>query len=287
MKKSDLRHLIKKLIAEQLVTESMSVYVHGANYKRLDNLVDICYRLIDLAVTPVVGKMPPDQMDYFRKNGVPYYETLTPDGNGFDKPTGTINFYIGGFMTQSIQQVMKYIFDELRRAGIKWGPIRREQSKMFNSQVIRIPIVKNDQKYSGPPEMSLSNVNAYQIFHHVLQYEGEHDFSMEAQELKDRIEALKHDKDWVKKFTMKPFDSHAKEPELPGDEWKHADDTKPDEDSPEHNPHMDIVNKIGGGLGARMIGGGLSEDDIINRLNYIWMIADWAVQHGFKKITVG
>jgi len=286
MKKSDLRHLIKKLIAEQLVTESMSVYIQGANYKRLDNLLDICYRLIDLAVTPVVGKMPPDQMDYFRKNGVPYYETLTPDGDGFDKPTGTINFYIGGFMTQSIQQVMKYIFDELRRAGIKWGPIHREQSKMFNSQVIRIPIVKNDQKYSGPPEMSLSNVNAYQIFHHVLQYEGEHDFSMEAQELKDRIESLRNDKDWVKKFTMKPIDTKM-EPELPGDEWKHADDTKPDEDSPEHNPHMDIVNKIGGGLGARLISCGLNEDDIINRLNYIWQIADWAVRHGFKKITVG
>jgi hypothetical protein len=289
MTPEDIKGIVRRIIAEHLVTESMSVHIDGANYKRLDNLHDLCYRLLDLAVTPVAGKLPPDQMEYFKKNGVPYYETLTPDGDGFDKPTGTINFYISGFMSKAVQQILKYIFDELRKAGIKWGKIRKEQSNMFKSQVIRIPIVKNEQKYSGPPEMSLSNVNAYQIFHHILQYEGEHDFSMDAQELKDRIESLKGDKGWLKKHTMKPFDTkmEPKEPELPGDEWKHADDTKPDEDDPSYNPHMGIVNQIGGGLGARVVSSGLSEDDILQRLNYIWEIADWAVKHGHKKIHVG
>lgn len=286
MTPNHIKKLIRKLITEQLITEGMSVHIEGANYKRLDNLLDLCHRLLDLSVTPVAGKLPPDQLEYFKKNGVPYYDTLTPDGDGFDKPTGIINFYIAGFMTKAVQQILKYVFDELRKMGIKWGPIRKEQSNSFKSQVIRIPIVKNEQKYSGPPEMSLSNITAYQIFHHILQYEGENDFSMEAQELKDRIESLKGDKDWLKKYTMKSFDTKM-EPELPGDEWKHADDTKPDTDDPSYNPHMNIINQIGGGLGARVIGGGLSEDDILKRLNYIWGIADWAVKHGHKKINVG
>ena len=289
MKKSDIKNLVRKIIKEQLITESMSIYIDGVNYKRLDNLLSICWDLVGRAMKPVMDKLPPDQIEYFKKNGIDYYETITPDGDGYDKPTGIINFYISGFMTQTVQQIIKNIFNELRKLGIKWGRIKKEQSKAYKSQVIRIPIIKNDNKYSGPPETSFANVNAYQIFHNLLQYEGEHEFSMEAQELKDRIESLKGDKGWVGKHTIAPTDSHAKipEPELPGDEWKHADDTPPDTDDPSHNPHMDIINQIGSGLGARIISMGMNEEDIMRRLNIVWSIADWAVKHGYKKINVG
>ena len=286
MKPSQLKKLIRKIISEQLITESMYVYVDGVNYKRLDNLLDLSHHLLDIAVTPVAGSMPTDQMEYFRKNGVSYYETITPDGNGYDKPTGIINFYISGFMTLTLQKILKNIFAELRRLDIKWGNIKKEQSNMYKSQVIRIPIVKNNQTYSGPPELNLSNRNAYQIFHHILQYEGENDFSMEAQELKDRIESLSGDKGWVGKHTIDKTDTHAKQPELPGDEWKHADDSPPDTKDQNYNPHANIINKIGDEMGARIISMGLSEEDILERLNHLWQIADWAIKHGYKNIHV-
>jgi hypothetical protein len=153
------------------------------------------------------------------------------------------------------------IFNSLRRWNIKWKNPKIEQSKVYKSQVLRIPVIFNPNKDTNLPELNLSNINAYQVFHNVLQYEGENDFHMTAKDLIERIEVLAHDEGWIGKNVIKPMDS----------DWPKAE--RDDQDT-EENPHLGIVNQIGDKLGgARMIMNGLDEDDIKFRLREIWKVA--------------
>lgn len=278
MKQSDFKRIVKDSLREAFYTkkvlnESMNLYVSGANYDKLETMGEIAWKVL----RPVWGyleKLPEDQKAYYMKNRMP--ELLTPDGPYYDEPTGIMNLYTAGLPRQALIGVMKIIFTGLKELGITWGKIKTEQSGTYKSQVIRIPILKNPHigTYKGPPELNMSNVNAYQIFHNVLQYEGEHEFSMEAKELMERIESLAHDKGWIDKNKINPTDSG-----IP--------DAEQDGNTDLENPHMDIVNQLGSQLGgARMIGGGLSGDDIRMRLGLIWNVAKWAHEHGFEKLYV-
>lgn len=87
----------------------------------------------------------------------------------------------------------------------------------------------------------------------------------------ERIESLAHDQGWIDKNAINPTDS----------DWPESEYDKQDFD----NPHDAIIQQIGGALGgARMIGGGLSGDDIRTRLRTIWKIAKWADDHGFEEL---
>ena len=259
------------------VFEGMSVMVKGYNPKRFDNLNDICNHLLGKIIGPIVNNLPDDQKAYFQKNGVQYYETIVPDGSYYEKegPTGIINFYISGFMSQVQQQVVKAIFDELRTLGIKWGAVKKEQSGMYKSEVIRIPVVTNDNFYVGPPDLHYSNQNAYLIFNKILQYEGEHSFTMNAEELKQRIMSLSHDRGWVSKH----------ERPTTGTDYSKGEEPKPTDD--EENPHDKINQQLGAGLGANIINFGLNEQEIWQRLEQIYELADWATKHGYTEIDVG
>jgi hypothetical protein len=51
-------------------------------------------------------------------------------------------------------------------------------------------------------------VNAYHIFHNILQYEGKDEFSMKADDLMERITTvLRYDPEWIEKNTTHPYDS--------------------------------------------------------------------------------
>ena len=292
MKLNELQLLIQECvnIAVTQLTEGMDVSIAGfKSGRRLDNLNDIGWHLLDTCIKPIFDTLPPDQLDYFKKNGVPYHDMMTPDGGYYTQgegPTGTINFYISGFTSQALQEILRSIFTELRKLKIKWGHIRREQSGVYKSQVIRIPIVRNMNTYEGPPEMHMSNANAYHIFHNLLQYEGEHDFSMDAEELIQRINSLAHDKEWVTKNIRPTTITKPKPPPETGDEWKAEEEPPPAEDD-EENPHAKIANQIMGQLGGTHINMGLDEEGIWDRLHAIYKIAQWAVQHGYKRINVG
>lgn len=261
MKRSDFKHIVKASLREifytkKVINESMNLYVSGANYDRLETMSEISWKVLK-PVWQYLEKLPEDQKAYYMKNRMP--ELLTPDGSSYDDPTGIMNLYTAGLTRQALIGVMKIIFAGLKELGITWGKVKTEQSGSFKSQVIRIPILKNPHigTYKGPPELNMSNVNAYQIFHNVLQYEGEHEFSMEAKELMERIESLAHDKGWIDKNKINPTDSG-----IP--------DAEQDGNADLENPHMDIVNQLGSQLGgARVIGGGLDGDDIRRRLGLI------------------
>ena len=285
---NNLRHLIKECVREVLI-EGMDVFVGGFNYTRkLNDLDGIANHLLDIVLSPLMKNLPEDQLAYFKKNGVPFYDTITPDGSYYQQggggSTGIINVYISGFTTTILQKLLKGIFSELRKMGVKWGTIKKENSGVYKSQVIRIPVVKNmNDPDDRPPEIHLSNANAYHIFHNVLQYDGENGFSINAEELKQRIESLNHDKGWVDKL-QRPTTTHKFKPPESGEEWKE----EPEDEIPsdEENPHDALVNQIGKGLGGTVISMGLSSDDIWTRLQVIYKIATWAIDHGFSKIEV-
>ena len=275
----DIKPIVKDALRDafytrKVVNESMNLYVKGADYKRLDSLGEVSHRL-QAPLWHFLSSLPQDQQDYSKKNHTfPTYEILVPDGPYYFKPTGVLNFYTAGLVRNALIGSLKVIFGKLKEMGLTYGKIKTEKSGTYNSNVIRIPITNNphENSYQGPPELNLSNVNAYQIFHNVLQYEGEHDFSMKAKELMERIETLvKNDPSWIDKNTIKPTDSH----------WPKAEQDPQDVE----NPHMDIVNQLGAG-GARMIGGGVSRDQIRERLHDIYLIAQWADDHGFEDLYV-
>lgn len=258
-----------------LLNESMNVYVQGANYKKLETMGEIAWTISwdgEVSIAKLLEKLPPDQLAYYKKNRAA--ELFTPDGSYYDEPKGIMNLYTTGLTKQALVGVMQVIFKRLKELGITWGKVKTEQSGTYKSQVIRIPILNNPQAgtYAGPPEVNLANANAYQIFHNVLQYEGVHDFSMDATELMQRIDSLANDTGWIDKNKINPHDSG-----IP--------DAEQDLNTDLENPHMDIVKQLGAG-GARMIGGGLSGDDIRYRLARIYGVAKWAVDHGFEKIYV-
>ena len=268
------------------INESMTVMVKDGNYSDdLSQLTGVCNKLMSGVLSPFLQKLPQDQQNYFRKNGVGFYETIVPDGSYFDPHPhgpggyggiGIINVYLSGFTSDSMREITRQIFDNLRKWNIKWKTPKIDQSGMYKiSKVLRIPVVNNPNKSEVAPEMQLSNINSYQIFHNLLQFEGEHNFSMTAKELIERIvTVLKHDPEWIKQNVIRPSDSN----------WPKAER----DDQEIDNPHIDIMKKFGDEMsGARMISGGLDEDRIIERLHQLITLARWAIQHGYSEIDVG
>lgn len=270
---------LKKIIEEELsniLKESMNVMIKGAKYPHhIEDLNELAYHILEKIISPILNNLPEDQKNYFRKNSISYYDMFVPDGSYHSQEspgsTGIINFYISGFTSKTLQLIIKQIFKELRHLNIKWGKIKLEQSQAYKSKVIRIPIIKNDHKTSGPPELNLANVSAYQIFHNILQYEGDYSFQMDAKELIERINSLSADPDWVKK--------HVKNPSVS----KKRDMFKDEPNSDDDNPHNDILKHF---KGATIYSGGMDLEYLWRKIEQIKEIAEWAVSNGFNEISV-
>lgn len=273
-------------LKDLLITESMSVYIKGFDYsKRLDNLLDVIHALLYPVLDKVFETLPADQKAYFQKNRVP--EIFAPDGNDYDKPTGTINFYTSGFVKAASLKILRGMLRLLKMKGFVVGPLKGEMSGMYKSQVIRIPITKNPFiDYKGPPEINWAGRNAFHVFKELLGIDPDDSsgssFHFTPQEIIQRIEMLrKHDPGWVKKSAIPPKTWIAKPPTEPGDEWKE----EPKE--PSENPYDDIAYKVLGGLGgAKHIDLGLPEETLWRKIGELEELAKWAVEHGFTEMYV-
>ena len=260
---------------KKLLKESMTLYVDSADYKRYDNLIDLSGHLETLAYREL-GKLPKDQQDYYSRNRPS--DLLTIDGTSdIYSPTGVLNLYYSGYTTATLKKILKVVLDELKKLNIGTGKIKMEDSKAFAYKVIRLPIVKNDNKYNGAPEVNMSNRNAYHIFHNILQFEPDDEynasFHFTATELKDAVESiLKHDPDWIKSNQIHKTDSA----------WPDAE--KGDDVNPE-NPHDDILKGLGGS-GARIVNMGLNDEEIKSRLYRCLDLANWAIKHNKKELYV-
>lgn len=300
-----INETLKQLFeSPKLLQETMDVMVKGFNYEReLNRLDELTNYLIDKVLLPIVKALPPDQLNYFNKNKIgPVYDMLTPDGSywsGPSKGTGVINFYISGFARNNIKeilndvvkQILRGVVNECNKLKVKVGKFTLENSGVYKSQVIRIPIVKNNvSPTQGPPKLNMANDNMIHILKNILQIDSDDDsgslFNIKTDELIDSILSLEGDKTWIGQNIRKPTDTKldVKEPPFPGDEWKQ--ETEPEEELSDTDHPNDAISKRLGGGGARMIGMGFDADAIRKNLNKIMEIAMWAKKHGYPEIYV-
>lgn len=265
-----LKNIINKY--NKVLNESMTLYVKGNDYQRFDNLMDLSFHLQRIAYK-ILESLPDDQIDYFRKNRPA--ELLAVDGqSSIDDSVGTLNLYYSGYTNSTLKKMLREILAELKKLNIQHGKLKLENSKIYKYQVVRIPITKNENKYTGAPEVNFSNRNAYHIYKNILQFEPDEDgaFSFTADELKQRVESiLKYDPDWISKNKISKYDSSIPDAEQ---------DTQTDFE----NPHDEFSKKIAGG--ARIIDMGLGESEIKHRLYSILDVANWAIKNNKKDLYV-
>ena len=132
-------------------------------------------------------------------------DDFTPDGSDAFEPTGTMNFYVGGYPDRVLDKIVGYIKYILAEKDITVGEVKREKVKDkirpedFASwgitdggetlRVIRIPIVKNESGDNGnPPAVNFSNTYAHKVFGDILGFEnGGSSYHMDATDLLAKI----------------------------------------------------------------------------------------------------
>jgi hypothetical protein len=254
----------------------MTLYIKNENYTRHDTMWELSVYLQRFAYQ-ILETLPQDQKNYFQRNRPA--ELLTIDGNtDMDAKSGILNLYYSGYTKETLDKIVKTVENELKKLNIQYGPFTSEKSKMFNYEVIRIPILNISHEYTGAPELNMSNRNAYHIFKNILQFDPDDEsassFTFDAHELKQRVETiLQHDPEWIKSNQINKSDS----------DWPEDERGEPQNFE---NPHDDIADKIFGSESARIIQMGLSDEDIRHRLYKILEIANWAIQHGKKQMYV-
>ena len=131
-------------------------------------------------------------------------EWVTNDGHDFDKPTGTINWYIPFHIEP--ERIKPFIIEAIRQVltskDIEVGEIRFDKSNMFNVNVCRIVIIRNGTyDREELPTFNAANTNAVALFE-ILDLPFNFSGSMDAYALKQRIEyARQH----------KPLEEHTRE----------------------------------------------------------------------------
>lgn len=232
------------------IAEGMSVHVSG--YSWTDDIHDfdgLAYQIKRKVIETFWQKLTPDQQQAVRKSGSMNHGILTPDGSHYGREKAEIiNFYTGGWPEDMVPQMVKgikYYLDEMK---VKYGAFKQEKSGMFDSGVIRIPILAWSTTKDAPPELSLNNGNANLIFGDLLGYRGsDSSYEMSAADLYTKISNLDPDKLGI----------HARDP---------------------------YSSKTAGG--PQVFHGGLDSDGIERRLEVIKNIAKWAIEHHYDKIYV-
>lgn len=240
-----------------ILNESMTAAVSGADYesRHLEDMLGLSMKLGSIIIHEIINKLPADEIEHFRNNR--NMELFAVDGNGYNKPTGVINFYTSGLKDDTIKKIIeavKYYASELNlMLGSIKGP---EQSNMFKSQVIRIPVVKNlniEKKKEHPPEIQMSNSNARLIFKRLLGF-GDFDegYTIAA------IDLLKKIEDILEKAKDDEFLYRFAAPE-----------------------------KIDKGQGiATMITGEVSPQYLLMRLNELKKLCEYAINNGHRNISI-
>lgn len=264
-----LKHLLK---------ESVTITVPDAReeYPDLHTIMDISFELSNKVLSPILHTFTPEELDYFKKNGRGY-ETITIDGYNVDAETGILNFYIVGIPPKYIPTILNSIKSHLDNLGIEVGEISDpEQSNMFKSKVIRIPIISNAaSKMEKIPELNLANRNFSVLFHNILGIVGEDEYTVNTSvnELHKKIASFitGTDADQMKKlqpYTIDPG-KFTVDPQLPGDEWK----------------QQSLHDKVCLALGGSGYDCGITVDQLTRYFVQLSNMVQWAKKHGYNKIV--
>ena len=235
----------------QQINESMSIYVSGHNYQDdIDNLDDLAEQIKRKFLYTAFDNLTPEQQKKVIDGGSMHHGMLTPDGSYYSNQKEILNFYTTGWgeMIPKMVQGIKYFMDEL---GVKYGEFKVEKSGLFNSEVIRIPILQWNKSKNSPPVLNMANDNARLIFGELLGFPRDRESggysNISPAELYRKIEEL--DKNQL--------DIHARD----------AYTIKPKN-------------------GPTMMYGGLSSEEISSRLEQIKKIAKWALDNHYDQIYV-
>tara|TARA_B100000614_G_scaffold262903_1_gene299959 strand:- start:118581 stop:119501 length:921 start_codon:yes stop_codon:yes gene_type:complete len=251
------------------------------------------------------------------KRAAPTMNDIVPDTShsDFDGHTGTINVYPNprkiGPQNMDWQKVYELSPEELRASGGEYYensltdmmPVidewiqnkqdegyaiskRMDKSNMTDGPVLRLDIKDNPSaEYPEIPEVNLSNINAYAMFR-MLGLPQEPSGSVNAQALKTRIEQVSREEmekeiqpsGWV----TPPEDTGDQNAEDDAYESVFGGDhTRDPWETPEPIPVQ--PNQPEGQMGMYMQG--RDEAYIDRRLQDLYRIADFAVEHGFQEIA--
>jgi hypothetical protein len=240
---------------------TLSFYVSGYTEDMMGTLFGIGYQLN----SKLYEWMDNREISYLKEFGVlvPRSETITMDGvSGMDDPTGTINFYVDGIKEETYIRILGLIKKYLRENGIEIGKVRKERSYMFDSEVLRIPIIKNQSfEADRPPEISLANNNMFFIFRDVLGIDKDlwKDNTFDAKELLDRINYFEGE-------TRLPEGAHAGKPFI--------------KMSPKDLTNPENLDFLSGRQGAS----NYDESKVREILSMIKELCQWALDHGYKTL---
>ena len=175
---------------------------------------------------------------------------IGPDGYDFDKKQGIINFYPDmsyiGKQDDYIEQFLGLIRQSIERFDIPTHVTGPEQSGDRDSRVYRIHIDIPDRVKDDPPEVQMSQRNAYEVFHNVLDVKTEE--PVDARDLVFRIDAIINDID-VRAGVVEPQSG-----------------------------------KTEGG--AQFYDQGIDEDYIRNRVIQVRAVAQWALDNDYSKVIM-
>lgn len=238
-----------KLTFANWLNESMSVYIQGYNFHEdIKDLDDVCRRLVDMVIEPFWNKLNDEQQQDVRTGGSMYHGIITPDGDYYQSGKQRINFYVGGWPKEMIPKMLSAFEYYLKELKVNHTPIKLDQSNLYKVPVYRTEILKFETTKNSAPELNLANDNARLIFGDLLGFPEENGgfFEISPHDLYIKIENLNKDLLQV----------HAREPYQTG------------------------VNKV------TSYHGGLSAEQIAQRLEIIKKIAKYAMDNGYPEIYV-
>ena len=249
-----LRDLISKNMnwykkSQLMKNASMNVMIPDYKYPRKkDTVLDIAYLLMDY-LEPFFNKLTGFELEYWKKNRIPDF--ITSDGDDYDKETGTINVYLKGLPERTYPILNNIISKALTKEGFQFTPPIIENSNMYESKVMRIKITNNpySNQNNQPPELNLANDNAILIFQKILGYDLSESYAeFPIFDLMHKINKLTNEK--------------IEENERP---W----------------------SRDWGKGKAELITGEYNLEQIQRTINKIKEIANWALQHGYKRLSIG
>jgi hypothetical protein len=186
MKKEYLRKIIRECIKD-ILSESVDVNVVGARNEGYYDDTDILSLTYSIYrhITEIWQSFPKDVQD---KNRM----FLEPDGNDYDKYTGTINFYSHNWPRQALKPTLVAIQQYFKDNDIEYGDFKSDISRMTKKEVIRIPIINSKNDYEKAPELNMANGNAYKLFSDILRIPeyGDDGLSISIKELEFRLNEL-------------------------------------------------------------------------------------------------
>lgn len=266
---------------------SLTLYIKDFNSNNeFKDILSIAYKLNSLLFDVWMDK---DDKDYFSEFNVsvPTSDIITIDGNSdaFDT-TGVINFYTSGINPSRVSAIINKILEFLTQSNIKVGKLKEEKSGLFDSQVVRIPVLNNPKGQEElardkPPEINMANNNAFFIFNTILKYDRDlwDDGSFDANELLKRITYFEGEEKLQEGQYAGQSAIITKMPSIDKQEQGQDQDQDNDQWKKEGPSFEDMLN------GKNAISN-YDEATIRSKLEGLKKVCEWAIKNGYQELYV-